>query len=525
MKKIYNDVTFNIDIDKPIVPYNDTFTVTLRASGEGAKEGLKLPYRVLNGPSPYGSDIVLLDFTYDKDTDYYYLRALLSEPLGTNILEVTQTEGPPVVLEQVSDIVYKYKNPLDREEISRTFRATLKAISTEDNLVKGVRAFDFVYSNEYGYFELDSNLRCVKTFKNKMSLHSPIDRLFNISLYYMPEYTASTLFSNNYTPPPLYPDPPPKAKIKLKVEALEKNVFEGGEAVFKISYENIRKNFKIYYQYLDSKDTYNQEDYFLTDDSGYFLFKITVDKLSINNTNTRYLRVWIKDHPKIYDVVYVNVVPKEAYNERFIPGEYLIALQPYTSYEITLIGGAGAGGGSVWNRGGNWGVNATGENGGNTYVEFEGATCIASGTLGGGEAHWHNGSAYFDGIPSNGGINDITGISNTFVVKTNISGKNGVYVQRGIQKGGEAITDLGDIGFNGAGADGGLGSGDEHFATGGASGSGGLVICTIRNDTSRTRDLKLTVGSGGLPFNFESNGTWGSQGASGEHGFAIIKSI
>lgn len=307
MKKIYDGITFTINIDKPITPYGDICEVTLQAIGEEAKPGLKIPYRILSGPSPYGSDLVLLDFTYDKDTDYYYLRAILSEPLGTDILEVTQLEGPLVELEQVSDTVFKYKNPLDREEVSRSFRATLKTISTEDNMVKGVRAFDFIYSNEYGYFELDSELKCTKIFKNKMSSLSSLDRLFNISLYYMPQYSASTLFLNNYNNPSRNYEPPPKKKISIKVKTVNSHITEGQEAAFEVYYENVRQNYKLYYEYMDSKDRYSTEDFFVTDGTGYFLFKTVVERDNINNdSNTRYLRFWIKNYPKIFDIVYID---------------------------------------------------------------------------------------------------------------------------------------------------------------------------------------------------------------------------
>ena len=217
MKKIYNDVTFNLEANKSIVNHGGAFTVSLTASGLGAKQGLKIPYRILNGPSPYGSDIILLDFTYDKDTDYYYLTAKLSKDLGSDTLEVVQLNGPPVKLEKVNQTVYKYKNPLDREEVSRAFRATLKSYSTENNMVKGVRAFDFTYTNEYGYFELDKNLKATKTFTNRMSLLSPIDRVFNLSLYYMPQYSTSILFKNKYTPPQPYPEQKDTTEVTIGV--------------------------------------------------------------------------------------------------------------------------------------------------------------------------------------------------------------------------------------------------------------------------------------------------------------------
>lgn len=526
MKKVYKDVTFNLTTSKQIVEYGEEFTVTLKASGLGAKEGLEIPYRILNSPSPFGSDIVLIDFTYDKNTDYYYLHIILSEELGSNILIVEQLSGPLVVIEKVSDLLYRYKNPLDREEISRSFRATLKTISDDGEVYRGVRAFDFTYSNEYGYFKLDSNLECVKTFKNKISLLSKIDRVFNLSLYYMPEHTTSTLFSNNYTPPEPYPDIPTKTKPKLKIEAVDKFIFEGEEAVFKVSYENIRSNFKIFYEYIDTKDSYNFSNYFYTAEDGFNYLKIPTERLSINTTSVRYLKLWLKEYPLITDTVFINVIPQQKYAERFKPGIYTIPLQPYTSYRITLVAAGGGSGASVNQRGGNWNVNASGTKGEDTFVEFEGFSCIAGGGGLGTDGHWHNGSAYYPGLPQIGGINNIYNIGTTFVVKENIPGNKGTYHERGEQIGGKSVSSgIGDTGYNGAGANGGWGVGDESLATGGASGSGGLVDCTIRNDSSRIRDLKLTVGKGGVAFDLYKVGTWGNMGKNGEHGFAIIRSI
>lgn len=306
MRKVYDDVAFDLSSDKPTASYGESFTITLKASGVGAKPGLKIPYRILNGPSPYGSDNLIIDFTYDKDIDYYYLHIILANPLGADELIVTQLNGPSVGLEKVSDTLYKYKNPLDRQETFRTFRATLNAYTSDGDMVKGVRAFDFTYSNEYGYFELDSTLQSKKTFKNKISLLTSIDRLFNISLYYMPEYFTNVLFGNNYTPPTPYPEIVNYNRPKIKIEPISPNIIEGEDAVFKISYENIRKNYDIVYKYIDTKDNFNQEDFFNTTTMMYNIIRIPTTKLDEGVSTTRYVSIWIKDYPKITSLIYVN---------------------------------------------------------------------------------------------------------------------------------------------------------------------------------------------------------------------------
>ena len=526
MVKVYKDVTFDLQASKTVVEYGEEFTVTLTASGAGVKEGLEIPYRILSGPSPFGSDIVFIEFSYDETLDYYYLKIILSEDLGANLLTVEQLSGTPVEIEKITDLLYRYKNPLDREETSRSFRATLKSIANTDNLVQGVRAFDFIYSNEYGYFKLDSEFKCTKTFKNKMSLLSPIDRLFKLSLYYMPQYSSDTLFKNNYTSPTPYPDPPTNIKPKLKVEVIKKFVYENEEAEFKISYENIRKGFKINYQYLDTKDTHESSGTFITDDLGYIVIKIPIIKMQVNNSQIRYLKLWLKDYPKINDTVFINVIPQPAYLERFKPGKYIIPLQPFTSYEVTLIGAGGASGASISNRGGNYNVTGDGTGGGDTVVEFETYSCTATGGGGGTSGRWHNGSSFHNGSPGIGGIPNIDSIGTIFVVTKNIKGNNGIYANWSPSVGGASVSnELGDLGYNGAGVNGAWGVGDESLSPGGASGSGGFIVCTIRNDTSRIRNLNLTVGSKGTRFDIGATGTWGNFGADGEHGFAIIKSL
>ena len=308
MNKVLKNTNINLQISKQIVTYDEEVTVTLIASGQEAKEGLQIPYRILSGQSPFGSDVALIDFTYDTDTDYYYLHVILSEPLGVNILTVEQLSGDLVELEKVSDILYKYKNPLDKYEISRTFRATLKTIQNENDMMKGVRAFDFVYSNEYGFFELDSNLSSTKTFKNKISKLSEIDRVFNLSLYYMPQHSVSALFTNNYTPPTPYPPYVNPSKPKITVESVFTNIYEGDEASFKITYQNIRKNYKIYYEWVDTKDGFVYSDFFTTNESGSITLSLATNVVG-ELTSTRYIRLWIKDYPKIFSVVYVNTIP------------------------------------------------------------------------------------------------------------------------------------------------------------------------------------------------------------------------
>ena len=280
------------------------------------------------------------------------------------------------------------------------------------------------------------------------------------------------------------------------------------------------------YNFIDTKDPVPSENFFFTNEDGETLISIPTVKIPINESSIRLMKIWLKQFPKIASSARIIVAEVPKYNERFPPGEYEVDLQPYSSYEITMIGAGGAGGGSVSNRGGNFGVDARGNNGGDTTVEFNSISCTSGGGKGGYDGHWHNGSSFHQGVPGVGGVNDVLSVGTTFIIKTNNVGKGGIYQERNQQQGGASVSDgLGDEGFNGAGGRGGWGVGDEALALGGAGGSGGLIVCTLRNDAPRVRILKLTVGAKGDAFDLGAAGTWGNGGLAGEHGFAIIRSL
>lgn len=524
MNKVLKDTNISLHISKELVNYGEEFTVTITARDGEAKEGLQIPYRILSGPSPFGSDIVLIDFTYDTDTDYYYLHVILSDPLGTNLLDVQQLSGDPVELEKISDILYKYKNPLDKYEISRTFRATLKTIQTDGDMTKGVRAFDFVYSNEYGFFELDSNLSSTKIFKNKISKLSEIDRVFNLSLYYMPQYSVSALFKNNYTPPSPYPPYVNPSKPKITVESVFTNIYEGDEASFKITYQNIRKNYKIYYEWVDTKDGFVYSDFFTTNESGSITLSLATNVVG-ELTSTRYIRLWIKDYPKIFSVVYVNIFvpqPGKEYEGVFLPGSYTIPLSPHTSYSFLLVGGGGAGGGATKNSNNNYPIEGKGENGEDTYINVKDNLIIAHGGEGGRMGRIAGVFSYKPGPPGDGGVLSAFDIENLITITESIKGNTGKSSMYSPTVGGTSVAiDLTPVGYDGAGGGGATGMSNNHYAPGGGGGSGAVVKGVVTNTTSTTMSMKIFVGKQGLAFDM----TNGNKGTNGLHGFAHVKSI
>lgn len=527
-KRILNNAELSISVDKYTVGYGETFNVVFTARGEDVKPGIKVPYRILNGPSPYGSDIVLLDFSYDRDEDYYYLQATLSEDLERNILTITQVAGPPVVLEKVNATLYKYKNPLDRTEISRTFRATLEAVVGADGeKIPGVRAFDFVYSNEYGYFELDDNLSCTLTFKNKISTASPIDRVFNISLLYMPQISASTLFSSNYIPPTPYPNSPTDTKPKLKLKPSRDGITEGEEAIFVLSYENVRKNFELEYGYEDSSDK-NSEAYGVVKTSEYDRVPIRIPTYIKGGEGTRLIKIWLKKYPKVSSTVFVNTYTgKEVL--RYGVGTYNISFAPGASYQVELVGGGGAGGGAAKVANMSVNANTTGRNGGSTVLTVNGARFAASGGAGGIGGLSVDANTSADGVPGMPNLNTISIGTMMANILINSRGNYGS-LSPSSQIGGAPLTFEGTAGANGAGGSGAKGwfynsTKQYRVGFGGPGSSGGYIKMILTNPTPNWLTITVTVGSGGRAIESSTLGITARDGLSGENGFAILRPL
>lgn len=399
-------------------------------------------------------------------------------------------------------------------------------LSSDSEEIRRVRVADYSHGLDSSVFVLDSNLKASITFLARYDSVNESQESFVLGLLLRPEITTTVIFNNKYYPVPPIPDIPVLPKPTFNIVAISPEVPEGNDVLFLVTYQNVRIGYKVVYNFLDTKDPVESDNHFFTNEEGETLISLPTTKIPVNDSSIRLMRIWLKQFPHISSSARIIVEETVTYNERFPPGIYEIELLPYASYEITMIGAGGAGGGSVSNRGGNWAVNAKGGDGESTIVEFEGATCTSGGGKGGYDGHWHNGSSFHQGVPGVGGANDILSVSTIFVVKTNVSGNAGTYQERGQQQGGTSVSNgLGDVGFNGTGAIGGWGIGDESLALGGSGGSGGLITCTVRNDVSRIRTLKLTVGARGEAFNLGAAGTWGNGGLAGEHGFAIIKSL
>ena len=440
-----------------------------------------------------------------------------------------------IYLEEVAKSLFK-TDPLKQfvklSDISSDLEDNKILISNEEPILRRrVRVADYTYGLDSSLFVLDSNLKATKTFLARRDIHNETQEAFVLGLLLKPNVMVTVLIDNVYIPPTPPILPPPSLKPRIQVTALNKDIDEGAVAEFLITYENIRSNYKLKYEFIDSKDQFSSSGTLITTPEGSTIVRIPTEVLELNESDIRYIKLWIKDYPRISDIVYLKVLAGTTYNMRFLPGEYTIKLRPYSSYEITLIGAGGAGGGAVNNRGGNWDVDARGKPGGDTKVTLAGASVTAGGGEGGRDGHAHNGSSYYDGDSGLGGVVDILSIGSTFVIRSYIDGKPGApRIRSDLHAGGEAVTDLGDVGYNGVGGIGAVGTrwtdnGGYNYGFGGGGGSGSFAICTVRNDTSRVQNLLLTVGGAGEIFDMAANNTWGNQASVGEGGFAIIKSL
>ncbi len=343
----------------------------------------------------------------------------------------------------------------------------------------------------------------------------------------MPQHSVSALFTNNYTPPTPYPPYVNPTKPKIQVESVFSNIYEGEEASFKISYQHIRKNYQIYYEWVDTTNNLIYSDFLITDETGSVIINIPTSLVE-NFSSTRYVRLWIKDYPKISAVVYVNAyvdAPVDNYESVFFPGSYTVALQPYSSYSFLLVGGGGAGGGATARpqSSDNFPVDGKGEPGGDTYIIIKDHRISANGGGGGGMGKTIGSSTFIPGAAGYGGDVIISNIENLITITESIKGNAGQYSMTSPALGGVTVApNLTPEGYDGSGGKAASGYNSQKYGPGGGGGGSGAVVKGIvTNTTSTTMSMKIFVGKQGLAFDM----TNGNKGTNGLHGFAHVKSI
>lgn len=397
------------------------------------------------------------------------------------------------------------------------------------NVVKRVSPKDYNLSQSEGVFTLDNSLSSTLSFVITKDKYNEPTEAFILGLTLTPNVKIVVLINNFIVDNPelIVPEAPIEPKIYITPVNVE--ITEGDLAEFRIDYVGIRHNLKIKYEFLDTKDVSQSEYYFFTNELGFTIVKIPTDLQYLSNSPMRLLKIWIKDYPKVSSFIRIKNIPNSTINNSYFPGTYEVSIPPYRGITLQMVGGGGGGGGAVNDRIGNFSVQANGENGGDSYFEYNSYKVIAGGGQGGDDGHAHNGSAYSDGEPGDGGINNITSGS-IFTIVQNIKGLPGIPKRKAEPHlGGDSVSPLEVDIYNGAGGIGAVGtrwsdSGNYNYGYGGGGGSGGFIEITYRNNTPIPLVFTLVVGDKGKGW-IQNNGTVGNHGEDGNPGYAKISSI
>lgn len=196
------------------------------------------------------------------------------------------------------------------------------------------------------------------------------------------------------------------------------------------------------------------------------------------------------------------------------PGDYEYVIGVGQSFNVSMIGGGGAGGNAAWQ---NQGQNRDGGTGGSTQFFVEGKLLFSMNGGRGGTGGWYdNGSAWGNGKGGDGGV---------MVFSDNV--EHGLIIDRIVMRSGnpglviDGAAPVFPVGPNGAGA-GGQGVDGVRTASEGRSGgggSGGYISFRVRNASNSNVTLKFKVGEGGSVA--PDGSRKGSPGHAG--GFFVVK--
>ena len=529
LKKVFNPGTFELSLDKNFIEFGETFTVTLQGYGPDVYPGMKIPYRVLNSPSPYGSNILLIDFTYDDVLEYNYLNVILSEPLGNNEVSVTQIGGPTVVLEKINDILYRYKKPLDIVEKTRTFRATLITNFTSGDMTPGVRAFDFSYSQEISNFVLDNNLKATKTFKNNISKDNQKDRVFNLSLYYNPSVYTSTLFLANHQPEYTGMETLPIVKPTLTIKPELTSIYKGQNPTFILEHTGIRAGYVVKFSYRDSLEgTEHRSSVVISNTNRTYI--VLDNNLTIQEEDVvSFVTVTLLDF-KLTSKIYILPITEDLNNrakQYITSSNSSFSLKPNESAIVELIGAGGSGGNVVKAKDKIVLANHGGSKGESSTLKLpNGVTYIATGGEGGGASGYTTilNGLLFNGVFGTSGkeSENITPINPQIFVLETIKGRLGLS-SKTTSIGGEALRTIdGYVNNNGEGGEGAdsLGWGDSKGIKGGPGVSGGYLKLRLTNNTKEEQSYQVSAGKG-VPTKQISNSTV-KIGKPGKDGIVVV---
>lgn len=161
---------------------------------------------------------------------------------------------------------------------------------------------DYLPNEEYGLFTIGDDLTATLTFTAMLDYSNELDLYFILALHYYPIIQQTVTIKNTYMsfpPKPAEPIPnPPTFEITLQ----QSEVIGGNEAIFYITYYNMRPGVKLRYFIQSNMDQYPKEDYFYSEPNGISEIKITTSSTPIR----RLLRIWLKNHPKIQNQIFIT---------------------------------------------------------------------------------------------------------------------------------------------------------------------------------------------------------------------------
>ena len=194
-----------------------------------------------------------------------------------------------------------------------TFTITL-AISGPDaraglqipfRIIGTVRIADYLPNEEYGLFTIGNDLTATLTYRAAEDSFNESDLYFILALYYYPTVQRLTIIKNVYIPPsPKPPEPVPNPPT-FELTRAQAEVIGGYEAVFYIICHNMRPGVKLPYFVQTNVDQYPKEDYVYSELNGVSVIKVSTSQTPIR----RFLRVWLKNHPKIQNQAIIIPTP------------------------------------------------------------------------------------------------------------------------------------------------------------------------------------------------------------------------
>ena len=380
-----------------------------------------------------------------------------------------------------------------------------------------ISPYDFNKKEEFGLFELDSNLQANVEITINKDIFIEQKEICYVSLVLRPEVFVEVLVNDTSPPLPPIPETIPKKDPKIVITPLQSFVKEGEIATFLVTYEGIQDGHPFEYLYYDSKDfTENSAKFRVDEKIGSTIINIKVDFTDVGNSLSRILTIRLKKYPRVHARVIIQntEIVGNTIEGLYKPGEYSLRLPRRIVYKVILVAGGGGAGGSVV-----YGDRAldsiNGLSGGSSFIyrtdTLEQISKVEGGS-GGERGWWDNGSYWYGGSAGEGGI-AFSYDMNPLVkhVQSVVNGRKG-YSQKYLEDGAPSVSPMSNYGQGGERGIG-RGNGDDGYA--GSGGSGASSVIYIQNKTEDSIDLLLKVGGGGIGGLSDRSKSQGSEGTPG----------